>query len=55
MNVIDIYTQKKESPDWILKNDLYFNLYTGNEEMTEQDKKLIRQAARLPNTILLVS
>lgn len=42
--MIDIYTQKKESPDWILKNDLYFNLYTGNEEMTEQDKKLIRQA-----------
>ena len=42
--MIDIYTKKKESPDWILKNDLYFNLYTGNEEMTEQDKKLIRQA-----------
>lgn len=44
MNVIDIYTEKKESPDWILKNDLYFNLNTSNEELSEKDKELIRQA-----------
>lgn len=42
--MIDIYTKKKESPDWILKNDLYFNLNTSNEEMTDRDKKLILQA-----------
>ena len=42
--MIDIYTEKKESPNWILKNDLYFNLNTSNEEMTEEDRKLIHQA-----------
>ena len=42
--MIDIYTEKKESPDWILKNDLYFNLNTSNEELSEKDKELIRQA-----------
>ena len=26
--MIDIYTEKKESKDWILQNDLYFNLNT---------------------------
>ena len=29
--MIDIYTDKKESKDWILQNDLYFNLNTGNK------------------------
>ncbi len=33
--MIDIYTEKKESKDWILQNDLYFNLNTGNEEMSQ--------------------
>lgn len=42
--MIDIYTERKESPDWILKNDLYFNLNTANEEMSEEDRKLILQA-----------
>ena len=42
--MIDIYTEKKESSSWILKNDLYFNLNTSNEEMTEKDRKLIQQA-----------
>lgn len=42
--MIDIYTEKKASSDWILKNDLYFNLNTSNEEMTEADKNLILQA-----------
>lgn len=41
--MIDIYTEKKDAPDWILKNDLYFNLNTGNEEMTEKEKNLIKQ------------
>ena len=25
--MIDIYTEKKESKDWIIQNDLYFNFY----------------------------
>lgn len=41
--MIDIYTKKKDAQDWILKNDLYFNLNTGNEEMTEKEKNLIKQ------------
>lgn len=44
IGVIYIYTEKKESPDWILKNDLFFNLNTSNEEMTEKEKRLIYQA-----------
>ena len=31
--MIDIYTEKRDSKDWILRNDLYFNLYTSNEVM----------------------
>ena len=30
--MIDIYTNKIDSKDWILQNDLYFNLNTGNED-----------------------
>lgn len=30
--MIDIYTDKKDSKDWILQNDLYFNLNTSNEK-----------------------
>ena len=30
--MIDIYTEKKESKDWILQNDLYFNLNTSTED-----------------------
>ena len=41
--MIDIYTEKKDSRDWILKNDLYFNLNTSNEEMTPDDIEMIRQ------------
>ncbi len=41
--MIDIYTEKKESKDWILQNDLYFNLNTANEEMSENEIKLIQQ------------
>ena len=41
--MIHIYTEKKESKDWILQNDLYFNLNTGNEEMSENEINLIQQ------------
>ncbi len=42
--MIEIYTEKKNSEDWIIQNDLYFNLNTGNEEMTEKDINIIRKA-----------
>ena len=38
--MIDIYTKKKESPDWILKNDLYFNLYDTRVKRSEVRRKL---------------
>ena len=41
--MVDIYTEKKESKDWILQNDLYFNLNTGNEEMSQNEINLIWQ------------
>ena len=41
--MIDIYTEKKDSKDWILKNDLYFNLNTSNEEMSKEEIDIIRQ------------
>ena len=41
--MVDIYTDKKESKDWILQNDLYFNLNTSNEEMSSNEINLIQQ------------
>ena len=41
--MIDIYTEKKDSKDWILQNDLYFNLNTSNEEMSQNEINLIQQ------------
>lgn len=41
--MIYLYTNKQDSDKWILQNDWYFNLYTSNEEFTEEDKKLIWQ------------
>ena len=41
--MIDIYTEKKNSKDWILKNDLYFNLHTSSEEMSKEEIELIRE------------
>ena len=41
--MIDIYTNKIDSKDWILQNDLYFNLITGNEEMSQKEIDLIWQ------------
>lgn len=39
--MIYLYTKKQESDSWIMKNDLYFNLYTSNQELTEEDIKAI--------------
>jgi hypothetical protein len=41
--MIDIYTEKKDSKEWILQNDLYFNLNTSNEEMTQKEINYIWQ------------
>lgn len=41
--MIDVYTNKKNTKDWIIQNDLYFNLYTSNEEMTDREAALIKQ------------
>ena len=41
--MIDIYTEKKASKEWIIQNDLYFNLHTGNEYMSENEINLIQQ------------
>ena len=41
--MIDIYTEKRDSKDWILQNDLYFNLNTSNEEMSKKEIDLIQQ------------
>ena len=41
--MIDIYTEKSDSKDWIIKNDLFFNLNTSNEEMSDNEVALIKQ------------
>lgn len=41
--MIDIYTEKRDFKDWILQNDLYFNLNTSNEEMSQKEIDLIQQ------------
>ena len=41
--MIRIYTEKKNTEDWILLNDLYFNLNTSNEEMGEKEISAIQQ------------
>ncbi len=41
--MIDIYTERKESKEWIIQNDLYFNLNTSNEQMSDNEIKLIKQ------------
>lgn len=41
--MIDIYTEKQDSKDWIFQNDLYFNLNTGNEEMSQNEINFIWQ------------
>ena len=41
--MINVYTEKKNLKDWIFQNDLYFNLNTGNEEMSQKEIDLIQQ------------
>ena len=43
MGLIYIYTEKREEENWILKNDFYFNLYTSNQPLTEEDRQAIFQ------------
>ena len=43
MNDWYIYTEILNSNDSILQNDLYFNLNTSNEEMSQKEVDLIRQ------------
>lgn len=42
-DLIYLYTEKQDSDEWILKNDLYFNLYTGNQPLTQEDKEIIKK------------
>ena len=39
----DLTFTKRDSKDWILQNDLYFNLNTSNEEMSQKEIDLIQQ------------
>lgn len=41
--MINIYTKKSNSKDWIFHNDLYFNLNTGNEEMSQKEIDLFNK------------
>ena len=41
--MIYIYTVKRDSEDWILRNDWYFNLYTCNQKFTEAEKSIVRK------------
>ena len=43
MNDRYLYTERKDSKDWIFYNDLYFNLNTGNENMSQKEIDLIPQ------------
>lgn len=49
--MIYLYTQKEGKDDWILKNDLFFNLYTSNLPLTDADKEAISliDAAKVTN------
>ena len=49
--MIDIYTKKMDSKDWILQNDLYFNLNTANEEMSKNEVDLIQQIDKAKLTL----
>lgn len=39
--MIYLYTEQKNEEAWIVKNDWYFNMYTGNQALTEQERKII--------------
>lgn len=39
--MIYLYTQKQNEPSWIMRNDWYFNLYTGNQPLTKEEKEAV--------------
>ena len=39
--MIYLYTEMEDDSGWILKNDLFFNLYTANMPFTQDDKDII--------------
>ena len=41
--MIYLYTNKQNSENWILHNDWFFNLYTANQDFSEEDAELIWQ------------
>lgn len=41
--MIYLYTEKQDGENWILKNDWYFNLYSGNQPFTEKEKKAVEE------------
>lgn len=41
--MIYLYTKKENSEDWILQNDWYFNVYTGNYPLNQEEKKIIEK------------
>lgn len=41
--MIYLYTKKQNTEDWILMNDWYFNLYTGNQPFSKEEKEVIAQ------------
>lgn len=40
--MIYLYTEMEDDSGWILKNDLFFNLYTANMPFTQDDKDIIK-------------
>ncbi|MCI9254444.1 MAG: DUF4869 domain-containing protein [Lachnospiraceae bacterium] len=55
--MIYLYTQKQENDDWILQNDWYFNLYTGNQPFTEEEKQIVERidGARITDDMHIVT
>ena len=49
--MIDIYTEKIDSKDWIIKNDLFFNLNTSNEEMSDISYRLYMDLPACPQYV----
>lgn len=44
--MIYVYTNREDTKDWIMQNDLFFNLYTGNDVFSEEDAEVIWQIDR---------
>lgn len=41
--MIKIYTKKAPNADWVISNDLFFNICTGNEDLTDKDVQYIQE------------